>query len=44
MSGMPERVVRVVIADDESILRTSLRQLLTAPPSVPNGGRVASAT
>ena len=34
MSGMPERVVRVVIADDESILRTSLRQLLTAPPSV----------
>jgi two-component system, NarL family, nitrate/nitrite response regulator NarL len=34
MSGMPDRIVRVVIADDESIFRTSLRQLLTAPPSV----------
>lgn len=34
MSGTPDRIVRVVIADDESIFRTSLRQLLTAPPSV----------
>jgi two-component system, NarL family, nitrate/nitrite response regulator NarL len=34
MSGLPDRIVRVVIADDESIFRTSLRQLLTAPPSV----------
>ena len=30
----PDRIVRVIIADDESIFRTSLRQLLTAPPSV----------
>jgi two-component system nitrate/nitrite response regulator NarL len=34
MSGIPDRIVRVAIADDESIFRTSLRQLLTAPPSV----------
>jgi len=34
MSAMPDRIIRAVIADDESIFRTSLRQLLTAPPSV----------
>lgn len=28
------RTVRVVVADDESMFRTSLRRLLTAPPSV----------
>jgi DNA-binding NarL/FixJ family response regulator len=32
--NIPDRIVRIVIADDESIFRTSLRQLLTAPPSV----------
>jgi two-component system, NarL family, nitrate/nitrite response regulator NarL len=34
MSVLPDRIVTVVIADDEAIFRTSLRQLLTAPPSV----------
>ena len=30
----PRRALRVVIADDECMFRTSLRHLLTAPPSV----------
>jgi two-component system, NarL family, nitrate/nitrite response regulator NarL len=30
----PGRPVRVIVADDEPIFRASLRQLLTAPPSV----------
>ena len=33
-SGTSDRIVRVLIADDEAMFRTSLRQLLTAPPSV----------
>jgi two-component system nitrate/nitrite response regulator NarL len=32
--GYPERAARVVIADDECMFRTCLRQLLAVPPSV----------
>jgi two-component system, NarL family, nitrate/nitrite response regulator NarL len=34
MSCGTDRIARVLIADDEAMFRTSLRQLLTAPPSV----------
>ena len=34
LPGRADRAVRVVLADDECMFRASLRQLLTAPPSV----------
>src|SRR5437867_13138204 len=34
MNSDPRRAIRVVLADDECMFRTSLRHLLTAPPTV----------